>query len=189
MLKGFDLELDVPEEGVNPIRYARAVEQITTAQLARNLKISRSFVVRIEQGCYRNPGTELARYASHTLDIPVSEIISRYKQFQKHVRQNTLDNCPELRPISGPVAAEDQNKKFSSDAVTTRIFTHDVFSAWREEYWPQSIDFCTSMCVHPASVKKFEAGLMLNMPEQLVEVLQETGLLGNIEYKQRWYYV
>lgn len=173
----------------NPIYFARTSEQLSQASLAKRLGLARPFIIRVEQGCYKTPGDILTDYASQVLELSPKQIIGDYKAFQQAVRINTLRTKVTVEPITGPVPAQDQNKNFSSERVATRIFSHDVFRDWREETWPTLTAFCIDMCVHPSSVNKYENGSMLHMPEQLVSVLQETGLIGNIEYTTRWYYV
>lgn len=175
-------------DGMNPIKIARASENLTQTRLAHDLMISRSFLIRVEHGVYKTPGAELLSWAANILSATPAYILEWYKQYQKHKRQLTLDDV-NIESISAPVPAEDQNQKFSSSSVTTRIYTHEVFKKWRENYWMTTNDFCVAMCVHPDSVTKYENGDMLHMPEQLLDVLRETNLLGNIEYTMRWYYV
>lgn len=186
---------EIPEQelveisNVNPIRYARALEQMTQTKLAKDLMLSRSFVIRVEQSVYRTPGEELTNWAGRVLNIAPREVQERYELHQHIKRELALLDIPSITPISAPVAAQDQNKNFSSDGVTTRIFCYEVFALWRMNYWDSANDFCVQMCVHPDSVKKYEAGDMLHMPDQLESVLREINMLGNLDHSKRWYYV
>lgn len=185
----FQADIDEMPIGSNPIHYSRSLSQLSQAKLARTLQISRSFLIRVEQGCYKTPGSDLTNYAAEVLSSDPPTILNRYELHQRIKRELTISERPELSPITGPVAAPNQFQKFSSETVTTRIFCHDVFREWREDYWDFSIDFCTSMCIHPDTVKKYESGEMLKMPEQLQDVLRECNLIGNMETDKRWYYV
>lgn len=183
----FPMPVDL-QDNVNPIRYARSLDQLSQAKLARALAISRPFLIRVEQGCYKTPGDQLINYASKTLEIPVEKINLMYINYQMMRRAIALESLMELTPISGPVAAQVIQEKSHSERVATRIFNHQVFREWREGYWNSVSDFSVAMCVHPDSVRKYELGEMLRMPEQLQDVLRQCNLLGNIDTDTRWYY-
>lgn len=180
------------DDNMNPIRYARSLDQLSQAKLARKLQISRPFLIRVEQGCYKTPGSDLTNYAAQTLTVTPRRITETYINFQTARRYSTLDSLTGLSGLVGPVAAPSNITKNSSEGVATvnlrRIFVHEQFKEWREGYWSSAIDFAVSFCVHPDSVRKYELGQMLRMPEQLQDVLRQCNLIGNIDVDRRWYY-
>lgn len=172
---------------INPIRIARNNDNyISQAALAKKIGVSRPFIVRAEQGCYVEPGTSLTHYCAKLLNLSPNKVVAKYKDFQRSQRIETLTNkFHDVKKLGGPIAApmelDDEGKKI--------IFNHQLFMEWREGYWNTVTAFSTDMCVHPYSVAHYEDGDMYGMPDQLREVMIETGLLlPSFLHDKRWYY-
>ena len=170
---------------LNPIRIARNMDNFSQVALAKNIGVSRPFVVRAEQGCYVEPGQVLTHYCARRLGISPTAVIEKYKAFQSSQRYETLNNkFDRIEVLAAPVAVN-SNEPVNKDLV----FNHQLFSQWRESYWNTVTQFSIDMCVHPYSVSHYEDGDMYGMPSQLINVLTECKLLDpNFNTGVRWYY-
>jgi transcriptional regulator with XRE-family HTH domain len=166
---------------INPIRYARATEHKSQQQVAKELGVSRPFIIRSEQGCYNEPSKSIADYAARVLNTSRKDIKERYEAYQLYHRQETVDLKPDITAL----------KPDSSHALIEKhvIWNHEVFKTWREAHWNSVTSFCIDLCIHPYSVAAYEDGKMYSMPDQVELALRQTGLIDNdFKVKERWYY-
>jgi transcriptional regulator with XRE-family HTH domain len=171
---------------MNPISYARMTSHLNKQEFARKMGTSRTYIIRLEQGCYTSPGEKLTRFASEALQIPMEEVNQRYERFQKEKRRETANRL-NLMPISV------SGRVTSSTPVGTKIKPvnfHEIFKNWRETYWHSIVNFSDQMCVHPSSVEKYENGALKSMPIILRRALEELNLLeDNFDPFKVWCYV
>lgn len=189
---------------MNPITAARMRAGLSKAEFCRQMRLSRTFILRAEEGTYDNPGSKLIEFSTNTLGISKLEFRRQYSQFQSQVRQHTKETV-QINPlaIDHRVTARDERAvgrlltktendlelELNSEDIT-RVFMHKIFRQWRENYWGTYINFAKALCVHPASVENYEAGSYNSMPLLMQDALNEIDLIDpSFDPRLRWCYV
>lgn len=178
---------------MNPVTYARMTANLSKLELGRQLQISRTFIIRAEQGCYVDPGKKLIKFSCNRLNVDRADLMERYESFQFQKRTDEVSNRSLLK-LRCPFPVE-KSFKNSDQGVTTdtsgliEIYNHEVFKKWREDYYNTIIGFSGSMCVHPSSVEQYENGKLQSMPNQLRDALESMNLIDHsFDPETRWFY-
>lgn len=168
---------------MNPITYARMSAGLSKSELSKKLDLSRTYLIRAEQGCYVDPGKKLIPWTCRILNTDKDSLLERYKDFQFEKRSSELE-YRNPTPLGNNVIippCRDQN--------CSEIYPHKIFKEWREDYWNTIVGFAGAMCVHPASVEQYENGKLSSMPNQLQDALQSMNLIANqFPVEERWFY-
>jgi hypothetical protein len=177
---------------MNPITAARVSAGLSKQQFSKNLRLSRTFILRAEEGCYSNPGSTLVNFSTNELGISKSEFMRQYTRFQKFTRKRAIDNLPNIellsienlapcRALENPNPPDDLEVNLieieSKDI--DKLYLHRVFKKWRESYWSTYVGFAKALCVHPASVENYENGAYKFMPELMIDALDEVNLFDS----------
>lgn len=165
---------------MNPISYAKYLDVRSTTGIAKQLKVSRQYLTRVEQGLYDKPSDKILKWASEIISksrnekITPSAVEQLYKEWQWQQRESVKLNLVLL-----PVAISDYDRvsqpSFRNDGI---IYYHKIFKQWREDYWHSSHAFCVDMCLHPSPVVDYEEGETHTMPGTLKKVLTHMNLIG-----------
>jgi ribosome-binding protein aMBF1 (putative translation factor) len=179
---------------MNPITYARTTAGLSKHQLSAKMRLSRTFILRAEEGCYTNPGTKLIDFTCSTLQISRGEFRRQYRHFQSEQRKRAAETLEplqvpnrvksELTPVGPVINSEDDLEHFKT------VYFHKVFKSWREDYWASRNNAASALCLHPASIENYEEGAYKQMPELIKEALQEVKLLDeSFDPNAEWCYV
>lgn len=153
---------------------------MSTTKLAKELKVSKQYISRLEQGIYDKPNKVVMAWAANELSkhytkpIKPDSVESLYRKWQWDQRESTKENKL-LKPVN--VTSYDkvsQRAQNNSDV----IYYHKVFGQWVGSYWDSAHSFCVSMCLHPSPVADYIDGETHSMPNKLVEVLTRLELIG-----------
>lgn len=149
----------------NPVSQARALEGMSLERLGNKLDVSKQYLSRAEHGTYAGLNRNLIRWISGVLEISGREVERQYKAFQTEKRRHCVET-------TGPERLKQNRSEFSIPKKG-----YETFRDWRRLYWESPFKFCVDMCVHPASVEKYEDGVCESMPDQLRNALREVDLL------------
>lgn len=150
----------------NPLTEARSVANISANRLAKNLKLSRQYLSRADQGTYTNINPNLMNFTCEALNINSKHVMDLYRKFQEERRAETVERInPRLLSVE-PIAEGSKQK-----------FHYEIFRNWREEYWFTISTFASQMCVHPGTVTNYENGQQSYMPYALRDSLKQVKLL------------
>lgn len=167
---------------MNPVSYARMLTTTSASRLSRELKVSKQYISRLEQGLYEKPNPTIMKWASDVLNRNSTETIneatveSLYRNWQWSQRNSAKSN-KNLQPIV--VTKYDRishSARLGGNADI--VYYHLVFSQWLESYWATPHNFCVDMCLHPSPVADYVEGKTYKMPNKLVEVMNELDLIG-----------
>lgn len=144
---------------LNPLMMARIVSGKTMIDVARAVGVSPLFILRMEQGLYRDPPMGVVDYYTKMLDMP-DDWQDRYNHFR------LMSRLAAPRPIHG--VAESPIAPFT-------------FKRWRLHNWPNvsQIGWCKAFCVHPAGVYSVEKGEQVRVPEEVLIALVEARIYSN----------
>lgn len=146
----------------NPITEARLSISMTLNSLAKRLGLSRQYVSRAEQGTYTTLNPALTKWVAEISNISRKAVVERYLAFQSATRKVTAEN----------VSPEPLHRRSTDNRPG-----YEIFTAWREGYWPSVIAFCNALCVHPETVNGYEEGQRPQMPEPIRRALSEVELI------------
>lgn len=183
---------------MNPIMEARMDAALSKQEFSRRLGISRTFILRAEEGCYSSPGSKLIAFSTKQLKISISEFNRRYAKFQRETRIRLTENIEPLQivncvdaklvKVDTSVGLETSVSDFDEDIKIVRL--HEEFKKWRENYWTSYVGFCQALCVHPASVENYENGAYDQMPRLIMDALNEVSLIdASFNPDLKWVYV
>jgi transcriptional regulator with XRE-family HTH domain len=146
----------------NPLNYRRLNVNYTQDQLAERAGVTHDNIVRNEQGLYSSPSPKvMAAIVELSGDDPVT-VLLEYRNWVAWKRRQ--------EPIRGLV------RRIITFPPGDKLTSHP-FLLWRNALGIKSrIDFCKMLCVHPATVLKYESNLQKNMPVQIYDALVETGM-------------
>lgn len=166
---------------MNPVAYARYLSTISLAKLSKELKVSKQYISRLEQGIYDKPNETVMKWAAAQLNKHVDQEVNQatvetlYRNWQWQQRESTKANkC--LKPVV--VTHYDKVSQAAINGSDSVIYYHTIFGQWVASYWDSAHSFCVSMCLHPSPVADYIDGKSLTMPNKLVEVLTRLDLLG-----------
>lgn len=172
---------------MNPISQARHLSTMSSTKLAKELKVSKQYISRIEQGLYDKPNPKIMNWAAETLDrnrnrdsnpypITTAVVEQLYREWQWQQRES-VKQSKLLRPIA--VTKYDRISQAAARGGNTIDFRYyPIFGQWVGSYWDSAHSFCVQMCLHPSPVGNYIDGGMYAMPAQLTEVLTKLDLIG-----------
>jgi DNA-binding XRE family transcriptional regulator len=147
----------------NPLKSRRLAAGWTQDDLANFAGVTHDNVVRNEQGLFNRPSPAiLSTICEYTGDTP-EKITKEYTAWIANKRRSESVRGPLRRVISFPQA---------------RVLTQHPFLLWRTAVFPglSRIAFCQILCLHPATVLKYEKGQQRTMPSQITMALSEGGM-------------
>ena len=165
---------------MNPISHARLLAGVSTTKIARELKVSKQYISRLEQGIYETPNKVVASWAASILrknsshSIGPETVEALYNKWQWDRRENTKANRG-LRPVT--VSHYDKVSQRAQNGSDV-IYYHKIFGQWVSSYWDSAHSFCVAMCLHPSPVADYIDGATHSMPKKLAEVLSQLDLIG-----------
>lgn len=146
----------------NPLKYRRLNANFTQDQLAERAGVTHDNIVRNEQGLYSSPSPKVLTAVADISTDDAEAISLEYRNWVAWKRRQ--------EPIRGLV------RRIITFPPKNRLTSHP-FAMWRAALGVTSrIDFCKMLCVHPATVLKYESNLQKNMPSQIYDALIETGM-------------
>lgn len=169
---------------MNPITSARVTAGLSKHQLEKKVGITRTCILRSEEGCYDRAPTKLKDFSVRTLEISNREFERRYQSFRSNHRKDSAFDKQPLQIINRAAAIMTiQSSPVGLNQVPevdlVKIKTHLIFKEWREDYYRAILTFCQAFCVHPASVANYEKGQYKSMPDSIVEALTEVNLIDS----------
>lgn len=164
-----------PVEVENPLRQARKVCRLTIDQVVLKTGLSKSYIIKQEQGTYEEPSELLLNFYLSILG-PYKfwrvEARKKYRAFQSAVRIANYGVLKEPFPL----------KKYLSTLNDKKTVQHPL-EFWREVshhakgQHPNLNLISKSLCIQQALLYKFEhqAHLVNSVPEPLIHALLEAG--------------
>jgi transcriptional regulator with XRE-family HTH domain len=147
----------------NPIKSRRLQAGWTQDDLANFAGVTHDNVVRNEQGLFNRPSPAiLATVCEYTGESP-ERLTKEYTAWIANKRRSDSIWTSLRRVISFPNAGS---------------LTGHPFLLWRTAVFPgvSRIGFCQILCLHPATVLKYEKGEQRTMPSQIKYALSEAGM-------------
>lgn len=176
---------------MNPITAARVSAGLSKQKFSQTLHLSRTFILRAEEGCYSNPGSTIVNFSTKTLGISKAEFMRQYTRFQSFTRKRAIEAIAGIEPLAienltnfstlppvEKIKSSENDLEISSKDID-KVYTHRVFKQWREGYWSTYVQFAKALCVHPASVENYENGDYKSMPELMIDALDEVNLFDS----------
>lgn len=152
---------DLTPVPTNIVKSLRLSYDLGVSTFASRAGVSDKTVVRTEQGTYRKiPGAMVhalerldPRYTAGRLQAEYSEYVTAYRKYSQTVQPFAF-HYPYI-------------PKVESHPLT--------WHRTQSGYGQSILGFCTAFCLHPSTVRRFEAGKTFEVPEQLREWLRDTG--------------
>lgn len=168
---------------MNPVAYARYLSTSTSmTRLAKELKVSKQYISRIEQGLYDAPNPVVSEWAAKVLSknsgsiVNQEQVESLYHAWQDERRVSTKQD-KYLKPVV--VTDYDRiSQRAKYGGSTDIVYYHLVFGQWVYSYWNSTHVFCVEMCLHPSPVADYIEGKTHSMPNKLRDVLVNLELIG-----------
>ena len=147
----------------NPIKSRRLNANFTQDQLAREAEVVHDNVVRNEQGLFTTPSPRLLSIIAKISGDSTEAITREYTAWVSAKRRNGT-----LKTALQRVISFDKAEKLKQHP----------FLLWRVAIFPgqSRIAFCQMLCIHPATVLKYETGKQGPMPSQIYEALLAAGM-------------
>lgn len=162
---------------VNPLKSIRLSLNLTQDQVSESTGLSKSAILRAEQGVYPNISDALLSfYAQSCLQADLTFVPSvlreGYRSFQRLTRLRSGPNPP----VSASNGSRSDRLIGLMEPHRFRVTCHP-FVEWRESMDLSQIAISKLYCVHPAMVYRFEnqPHLCELVPEPLLEALREAG--------------
>lgn len=165
---------------MNPISYARLLSTTSISQLARDLKVSKQYISRLEQGLYDKPNKEIMKWAADQINRHASRQISAadverlYRAWQWKKREEEKANRGLQKVEVTKYDRISQEAEYGSEV----LFYYKVFGQWVATHYDSPHKFCVAMCLHPSPVAEYIEGRARAMPKMLAEVLYKLDLIG-----------
>lgn len=147
----------------NPLKARRLLAGWTQDDFANYAGVTHDNIVRNEQGLFNRPSPAvLACICEYTGENPES-VTKEYTAWIAHKRRSDYTRQLLKRTISFPNSEKLKNHPFL---------------LWRLAIAPGTsrIAFCQLLCLHPATVLKYEKGEQRPMPSQIRVALKEAGM-------------
>lgn len=161
---------------INPITFflneSRATDTIplNNVSLAEAAGVTRQTIQKTVMGLYSSIPVKLVNYMS---THPVGEADHSVTSWNKHYDAFISYEMNVLKENIAKGTMEAEALYTKPEALKVH---YPTFTAWRESLSYSQIDFCKTFLLHQAIVSKYEAGLMKNLPESLVNRLKFIGL-------------
>lgn len=167
---------------MNPVSHARFLTSTSAARLSRDIKVSKQYISRLEQGIYEKPNPAILKWTAGVLnsntDAKINEatVEQLYKEWQWGQRHSL-----KLNKLLKPVEVTNYDRISQAARLggnSSVIYYHLVFGQWLQSYWDSVHAFCVGMCLHPSPVADYVEGKAYSMPNKLIEVMEELELIG-----------
>ena len=147
----------------NPLKIRRLQAGWTQDDLANFAGVTHDNVVRNEQGLFNRPSPAILSTLVEYTGESSEKITKEYTAWIANKRRSDSVRRPMRRIISFPAAHR---------------LTGHPFLLWRTAIFPgiSRIAFCQILCLHPATVLKYEKGEQRTMPSQIKDALSEAGM-------------
>src|SRR5688572_29538382 len=123
----------------NPIRKIRTNMNLSQAEFARRVGLTRQYISRLEQGHYAQVSVDVTSWIVSEAGIIPVHVNFAYHDWQSHKRRTWAEthNVEKLKPpLTGAY--------------------YKAFKEWRKTYWSSVEKFCTDLCVNAALVTVYE---------------------------------
>lgn len=140
---------------VHPWAFRRKSLRITQLGLAVQLDVTRHMVLRLEQGLFPHPPSNLLVKLGVLWKVDTSVLRQEYSDYQHNSRKHFRDNYTNF----------DHLWNYEGE-------THPL-QYWREEQELSRIGFCKGLCLHESGINDYEKNKMRHIPVQLTEALEE----------------
>jgi len=155
-------------KNVNPVYVVRRKLGLSHAELADRYSVSKSTLLRTEQGLYARIPPEILSglRLDHSSPWSISADYSRYQTSQR-----------------------DRNSHLLRSLGTVGLYADALghpFISWRlYEGILSRLEFCRLFCIHPSTVKRYEDGISLSTPSVILDLIRAY----NIEWEPlEWSY-
>lgn len=147
----------------NPLKMRRLAAGRTQDQLANEAGVTHDNVVRNEQGLFNNPSPKVLWTLVRISGDSIEQIIKEYTAWIAAKRREEPLRSIVKRHIS---------------FQRPEVLTEHPFLLWRRAVTPgiSRIAFCQMLCIHPATLLKYEKGDQRPMPSQIYLALKEAGM-------------
>lgn len=153
----------------NPIKAIRLSLGLSQGDLIRYSGLNRMVVLRTEQGLYSSPSAQITSPLIELsgAEITHEELVGLYKSSQRFTRQSQnwwvggIPPVAELNHLTG-------EKVHPFVALRESKFTPSMFRS--------RMGFCKAFCLHPNSMRLFEHGEQITLPESLSVGLTDAGM-------------
>lgn len=147
----------------NPLKIRRLAANYTQDQLADRAGVTHDNIVRNEQGLFNNPSPAVLGTIVELSGDDSERIVLEYHNWIAWKRRQPQVRTLVLRQISFQRSYE---------------LKQHPFLLWRTAIFPglSRIAFCQMLCLHPATVLKYEKAEQRPMPSQIYNALLETGM-------------
>lgn len=168
---------------VNPLREYRYRYDngagLSISQLANRINVSESTVIRTEQGLYHAIPPRILTFLDNSSEfLSRGSIISQYARFQASIRNRSFLSERFSRNVGALLAKTVKNFPEKNPALLLRknVLEYD-----------SRLKFCQALCLHPSTIKRFEDGLALSVPEQMRDVFINHGFMNLIDILDNYY--
>jgi transcriptional regulator with XRE-family HTH domain len=147
----------------NPLKARRLLAGWTQDDLARYAGVTHDNIVRNEQGLFNRPSPAILATICDYTGEDEERVTKEYQAWIASKRRSDYTRNLVKRAISFPPA---------------RSLNQHPFLLWRLAVAPGTsrIAFCQMLCLHPATVLKYETGQQRPMPSQIKTALKEAGM-------------
>lgn len=153
----------------NPVKEVRLAKNMTLMEFAHYCGVTESTLRRTEDGCYVTIPPRILR-AIHTDTVHPSLVRSQYTRYQTSKRLAVLE-----QKLNIDVSVErlfNLSARFTGWYMGSQL--DNPFVYWRLTMgWKTRYDFCVDTCMNPTTLKRYEDGVCVTIPRQLVKVLEE----------------
>jgi transcriptional regulator with XRE-family HTH domain len=165
---------DIEPRVINPVKQFRVSRGWSIKEMSEQAGVSVSTVTRTEQGCYNEIPPRLLGFISSDY-LSVGLVRSDFRRFKASQRDSVLVN---------------REKRGGFLNVTDpRVWNTNPFVWWRLiNGWNSRLSFCKDMCLHPSTVKRYDDGTAVRMPEDIQIALTDIEIDWEVidEQYQRW---
>lgn len=167
---------------MNPVAYARYLSTTSATKLSKELKVSKQYISRLEQGIYDSPNENVLKWAAAILNKSSESEVNQkiveqlYREWQWQQRETQ-----KVQRVLKPVAVTNYDRisqKAAAGGTNDLIYYHTIFSQWLFSYWDTVHGFCVNMCLHPSPVADYIEGRTHSMPNKLRDVMLHLNLIG-----------
>lgn len=165
---------------MNPVTLARQATnpETTITDYARKVRRSAPFITRLEQGLYDKIPHSILPFIAEDIGVTTERVQVMYHNFQRDRRRDSGNLLKSSTSITYPV------QPFPCSDTWKLRETRINFSAWFDNFFTTRgitrHNFCTLLCVHPATLDRYLLGEVKSMPSQLRDALSDAGLITEI---------
>jgi transcriptional regulator with XRE-family HTH domain len=132
---------------------------LTQLEIARALNVDRQTVIRLEQGLFHSPSSEVLEKLSGIYETDPQELLNDYWDYVTRTRQEFMEKYPDFA------------------AVLSDPYTHKEHPLvlYREVNSLTRMGLCKGLCLDYAPVADFEYNRQRSIPESLLKACREIG--------------